>query len=970
MRVPYISCLVLVVLTGNFDFIDGTSPFFAKSTVTASSQLSPMYSAAHAAMSSSSAWCPQKNFTDNEYLQFDFGEKKVVKHIVTAAEANPAVNQTARSVTKYLIQVSADGVTYEDFESISSNNVTLQIRTQYVRIVPLDFVRFPCMRIEISGCKYINECDTNNGNCDQICENSPGSYECKCRSGFSLGADKHKCNDVDECQTNRGGCNQICKNSYGSYHCECNIGYKLSQDNHTCLDIDECAVNNGGCSYGCQNLQGRYLCTCPHGFELDETKKNCQDTNECHLANGGCETNCHNTNGSYYCSCAAGFELYDKLKCRDIDECSRGSDQCNATSTSCRNFQGGYECTCQSGYKHIQGDNFNCELIACPPLVEAQGTTVSPRECLVVDGRKVNDTCTFSCQAGYKLPDPQTDTLTCLATGGWDVALISCQRMSCPALPPISNGGLFPAFCSISGNFFDETCHYRCDSGYALNGQSSRKCQADGQWDVQAIPTCGKEYPKPWITCPSDVLVTLAPNMKDYDITGLLEDPQSNVQNIQLYPEKYRSQLVFPYGVTVLTYVASNEIGVTANCTTDVTVQDKQAPTIVFCPGNIYEAITSIEAAITWKEPEFSDNIKVERVTSTKQSGDTFPLGSTTVKYDAYDDSGNSASCSFVVNLKRKQCVIPDNPDNGQLSCQSFGDFKYCQILCDTANGKQLFKYTTGSSCNPSTLIWTPSEIPDCVDSVSLPASGVCPTHMIPQPSLISFDNPIKLCVKCPRGMKYDEALKDCVACPVGYISQQESSLTCTQCPPDQSTLKEGSKTCVDLCAKGTSSVDGFNTPENQGCILCSVGFYQDQVGATECKQCPNGYTTIATGSTSQGDCGMTPTVSSFGPPSKVVNATENSRVEFECMAAGPPTPTFLVKKIKPTPDGFGGPVRVEYITSGSVTTGVRYIILSVTEHDAGLYSCTATNKFGSDTKHLTLNVKLEFGGSGSGAGQ
>lgn len=37
--------------------------------MTASSQLSPDYSPADAALSSSSAWCPQKNFTDNEYLQ-------------------------------------------------------------------------------------------------------------------------------------------------------------------------------------------------------------------------------------------------------------------------------------------------------------------------------------------------------------------------------------------------------------------------------------------------------------------------------------------------------------------------------------------------------------------------------------------------------------------------------------------------------------------------------------------------------------------------------------------------------------------------------------------------------------------------------------------------------------------------------------------------------------------------------------
>lgn len=38
----------------------------------------------------------------------------------------------------------------------------------------------------------INECDTNNENCEQICENSQGSYQCKCHSGFSLHK-KHKC---------------------------------------------------------------------------------------------------------------------------------------------------------------------------------------------------------------------------------------------------------------------------------------------------------------------------------------------------------------------------------------------------------------------------------------------------------------------------------------------------------------------------------------------------------------------------------------------------------------------------------------------------------------------------------------------------------------------------------------------------------------------------------------------------------
>ena len=60
--------------------------------------------------------------------------------------------------------------------------------------------------------------------------------------------------------------------------------------------------------------------------------------------------------------------------------------------------------------------------------MESQGTTLTPQACLVADGRKVNDTCKFSCQTGYELPDPQIDTLTCLDAGSWDAAIISCQR--------------------------------------------------------------------------------------------------------------------------------------------------------------------------------------------------------------------------------------------------------------------------------------------------------------------------------------------------------------------------------------------------------------------------------------------------------------------------------------------------------------------------------------------------------------
>lgn len=32
----------------------------------------------------------------------------------------------------------------------------------------------------------MNECEQNNGNCEQICINSQGSYRCACEIGFDL----------------------------------------------------------------------------------------------------------------------------------------------------------------------------------------------------------------------------------------------------------------------------------------------------------------------------------------------------------------------------------------------------------------------------------------------------------------------------------------------------------------------------------------------------------------------------------------------------------------------------------------------------------------------------------------------------------------------------------------------------------------------------------------------------------------
>ena len=41
----------------------------------------------------------------------------------------------------------------------------------------------------------VNECDTNNGGCDQdhFCSNTQGSFECSCGEGYVLGTDNFSC---------------------------------------------------------------------------------------------------------------------------------------------------------------------------------------------------------------------------------------------------------------------------------------------------------------------------------------------------------------------------------------------------------------------------------------------------------------------------------------------------------------------------------------------------------------------------------------------------------------------------------------------------------------------------------------------------------------------------------------------------------------------------------------------------------
>jgi gliding motility-associated-like protein len=102
-------------------------------------------------------------------------------------------------------------------------------------------------------------------------------------------------------------------------------------------------------------------------------------------------------------------------------------------------------------------------------------------------------------------------------------------------------------------------------------------------------------------------------------------------------------------GITNITLEVMDVGGNTAQCSFDLVVIETLSPTIT-CPSNIINC----DPVVTYIDPVFSDNC-VATLTQTDatglSSGDSFPIGITTLTYTATDASGNAASCSFQIQV-------------------------------------------------------------------------------------------------------------------------------------------------------------------------------------------------------------------------------------------------------------------------------------------------------------------------------
>ena len=126
----------------------------------------------------------------------------------------------------------------------------------------------------------------------------------------------------------------------------------------------------------------------------------------------------------------------------------------------------------------------DCDPVDCGPAESP------PNSVATTGSTTFGNTVTYQCKPGYYLNI--ATRRTCLENGTWSGIPPRCLPVSCGQPENIEHG------TRIGESFlFMNNIHYRCDPGYNLIGESTRRCTGTGAW-TSNIPTCTKlECPPP-----------------------------------------------------------------------------------------------------------------------------------------------------------------------------------------------------------------------------------------------------------------------------------------------------------------------------------------------------------------------------------------------------------------------------------------------------------------------------------------
>jgi hypothetical protein len=173
--------------------------------------------------------------------------------------------------------------------------------------------------------------------------------------------------------------------------------------------------------------------------------------------------------------------------------------------------------------------------------------------------------------------------------------------------------------------------------------------------------TCANDVTPPvFQTCPQDVRLTTAlySAVANWTTPTVTDDCTAS----PILTSNYANNMTFPVGTTAIIYAATDDKNNRSTCGFNVIItrstgnnacaSDVTAPVLRNCPTNFQLTTTGTTAIGTWTAPTATDNCTASpTISSNFASGQSFPIGSTSVTYAATDAKGNRATCSFAVSV-------------------------------------------------------------------------------------------------------------------------------------------------------------------------------------------------------------------------------------------------------------------------------------------------------------------------------
>uniref|UniRef100_A0A672RDE5 Signal peptide, CUB and EGF-like domain-containing protein 1 n=1 Tax=Sinocyclocheilus grahami TaxID=75366 RepID=A0A672RDE5_SINGR len=645
-------------------------------------------------------------------------------------------------------------------------------------------------------CEDMDECENDyNGGCVHDCINIPGNYRCTCYDGFMLADDGHNCLDADECLDNNGGCQQICVNTMGSYECQCKDGFFLSDNQHTCIhrsdDGMNCMNKDHGCAHICRETpKGGVACECRPGFELAENQHDCKLT--CNYGNGGCQHTCDDTDVGPVCGCHQKYALHsDSKTC--IETCAVNNGGCDRT---CKDTATGVRCSCPVGFT-LQPDGKTCKDI--DECLENNGgcdhfcrNTVGSFEC--------------SCQKGHKL---LTNERTCQ-----DIDECSFER-ACDHIC-INYPGSFECVCHKGYSLYGLTrcgdidecsinngsCEYGC-----LNTLGSYECVCPpGQklhWNkkdcveaVKCLPN-GKPAPRAQLSC---IKTGGGEYLTFWDFCGTYESetlPISCPSETLAQPVKQKARFKIKDAKCHLrprNKEKHREMGKQG-------LQAGQFP----CTDDCQVTFVNLKC----------DSSKKRRRGRKSPSKEVSHI-----------------TAEFEMEMKEEEasesCNVDCVREKTKLRLQNA-----MRTLRKSISKQQFYIQFSGTAYEVAQRAVRQTDGDEACSIGQVLTDGKC--------------------VSCGVGTFYSGEQEQCMICPPGTYQDREGQLSCEPCPSTEGQGIAGAKNvseCGGQCPAGQFSADGFHP-----CQPCPLGTFQPEPGRVLCFPCGGGLMTKHTGSTSFRDC-------------------------------------------------------------------------------------------------------------------